>query len=202
MATTQHRQGSPWFCGTFLAGLGNVQAKPSGRWRRPDHSDPAAYLLNRSALYLSLSSPAFLTCSAHIQFSSSNTSQFLPHTHLTMANTKFYIPLGTQAAAAQKPSRRPPLTPSTVSSPCLNTHAPIAARRDSGSGSPTKASLLLAKVASGPSTPRRDSASSPQSPHLSTAEMASSPLYTPHDQRPAMWRSESARYWSQEKQGM
>ncbi|KAF2205810.1 hypothetical protein GQ43DRAFT_361549 [Delitschia confertaspora ATCC 74209] len=117
-----------------------------------------------------------------------------------MANNHYYISLSTPAPQKSAP-RRPPLTPSTVSSPCLSIHTPIATRRDSGSGSPTKASILLAKVASVPGTPRRETSnSSPQSPNVSTAEMRSSPLYSSHDQRPALWRSESARYSSQQRQ--
>ncbi|KAF2184687.1 hypothetical protein K469DRAFT_499519, partial [Zopfia rhizophila CBS 207.26] len=116
---------------------------------------------------------------------------------------KFYISLPTPGPAVQQQksgSRRPPLTPSTVSSPCLSTHAPVATRRDSGSGSPTKASSLLAKVASNPVTPRRETpTSSPMpSPPPQTAQMHSSPQYTP--ERPNMWRSESARYVRQYRQ--
>ncbi len=116
-------------------------------------------------------------------------------------NTKYYYSLPTQAPQQQRSgSRRPPLTPSTVSSPCLTTHAPIASRRDSGSGSPTKASALLAKVASHPTSPRGETpATSPlPSPTSRPAEMHSSPLYSP--ERPAIWRSESARYVRQYRQ--
>lgn len=117
-----------------------------------------------------------------------------------MANTTpNYYSLPTQAPQSRSGSRRPPLTPSTVSSPCLST-APIATRRDSGAGSPTKASALLAKVASHPSTPRGETpSSSPMAtPDSRTAEMQSSPLYS--TQRPAVWRSESARYVHQQRQ--
>lgn len=116
-------------------------------------------------------------------------------------NTKYYYSLPTQAPQHQRSgSRRPPLTPSTVSSPCLTTHAPIASRRDSGSGSPTKASALLAKVASHPTSPRGETpVTSPlPSPTSRPAEMHSSPLYSP--ERPAIWRSESARYVRQYRQ--
>ncbi|KAF2272301.1 uncharacterized protein EI97DRAFT_462085 [Westerdykella ornata] len=115
--------------------------------------------------------------------------------------TKSYYSLPTQAPQQHRSgSRRPPLTPSTVSSPCLSTHAPIATRRDSGSGSPTKASALLAKVASNPLSPRGETpGTSPMpSPAPRAAEMHSSPLYTP--ERPGVWRTESARYVRQHRQ--
>ncbi|KAF2680158.1 hypothetical protein K458DRAFT_312644 [Lentithecium fluviatile CBS 122367] len=113
-------------------------------------------------------------------------------------NSRYYYSLPTQAPQARSGSRRPPLTPSTVSSPCLST-APIATRRDSGAGSPTKASALLAKVVSHPTTPRGETPSSPTCTSDSrTSEMHSSPVYSP--ERPAMWRSESARYVHQQRQ--
>jgi hypothetical protein len=115
--------------------------------------------------------------------------------------TKFYYSLPTQAPQTQRSgSRRPPLTPSTVSSPCLTTHAPIASRRDSGSGSPTKASTLLAKVASHPTSPKGETptASPLPSPTTQAAEMHSSPMCS--QERPAVWRSESARYVGQYRQ--
>ncbi|KAF2659001.1 hypothetical protein K491DRAFT_675933 [Lophiostoma macrostomum CBS 122681] len=115
-------------------------------------------------------------------------------------NQQYYYSLPTQAPSQQRSgSRRPPLTPSTVSSPCITTHAPVASRRDSGSGSPTKASALLAKVASHPATPRGEAPTSPMpSPAPQPAEMHSSPLYSP--ERPSVWRSESARYVRQYRQ--
>ncbi|PSN59874.1 hypothetical protein BS50DRAFT_579677 [Corynespora cassiicola Philippines] len=114
---------------------------------------------------------------------------------------RYYYSLPTQAPSHQRSgSRRPPLTPSTVSSPCLTTATPVASRRDSGSGSPTKASALLAKVASHPTTPRAETpSSSPMpSPDQRASEMHSSPMYTP--ERPAVWRSDSARYVRQYRQ--
>jgi hypothetical protein len=114
----------------------------------------------------------------------------------TMAgNNKCYYSLPTQPPQQQRSgSRRPPLTPSTVSSPCLSIHAPVVTRRDSGSGSPTKAEALLAKVVANPVSPKGESPpSSPMSsPTTRPAEMHSSPMYSP--ERPAVWRSESARY--------
>ncbi|OAG05761.1 uncharacterized protein CC84DRAFT_1092259 [Paraphaeosphaeria sporulosa] len=115
-------------------------------------------------------------------------------------NTRYYYSLPTQPPQQPRStsgSRRPPLTPSTVSSPCLTTQSTIASRRDSGSGSPTKASALLAKVASHPSTPR---AETPMGSPMSSPEerMHSSPMYSPD--RPAVWRSESARYVHQYRQ--
>ncbi|KAF2474359.1 uncharacterized protein BDR25DRAFT_216502 [Lindgomyces ingoldianus] len=115
-----------------------------------------------------------------------------------MANNKYYVSLPTQAPQhSRSGSRRPPLTPSTVSSPCLTTHAPVATRRDSGSGSPTKASALLAKVASHPTSPKGETPVSSPIASSRPTETHSSPLYTP--ERPAVWRSESARYVRQYK---
>lgn len=117
------------------------------------------------------------------------------------SNTKYYYSLPTQPPQQSRSgSRRPPLTPSAVSSPCITTHAPIASRRDSGSGSPTKASALLARIASNPVSPRGETptASPMPSPTTKNAELASSPLYTP--ERPFIARSESARYVRQYRQ--
>ncbi|KAF1998868.1 hypothetical protein P154DRAFT_577487 [Amniculicola lignicola CBS 123094] len=117
-----------------------------------------------------------------------------------MANSRYYMSLPTPAPQHQRSgSRRPPLTPSTVSSPCLSTHATIAARRDSGSGSPTRASALLAKVASHASPTSETSETPTSSPLPSpTSRPIDSPLYA--SERPAVWRSESARYVSQSRQ--
>ncbi|KAF2261059.1 hypothetical protein CC78DRAFT_364333 [Lojkania enalia] len=116
-----------------------------------------------------------------------------------MANSRYYMSLPTPAPQHKSgASRRPPLTPSTVSSPCLTTGVPVTTRRDSGSSSPTKASTLLAKVASHPGTPKGETPTSPlPSPSARTAEMQSSPFFTP--ERPSVWRSESARYVRQYK---
>ncbi|ORX91190.1 hypothetical protein BCR34DRAFT_501596 [Clohesyomyces aquaticus] len=117
-----------------------------------------------------------------------------------MASNKYYISLPTQAPQHSRPgSRRPPLTPSTVSSPCLTTHAPVATRRDSGSssGSPTSASTLLAKVASHPASPRNEHPATNAVPSSPSTEMHTNPLYTP--ERPQAWRTESARYVRQYK---
>jgi hypothetical protein len=130
---------------------------------------------------------------------SKSTTQY--YYSIMTTNTKYYYSLPTQAPQLQRSgSRRPPLTPSTVSSPCLTTHAPIASRRDSGSGSPTKASALLAKVASHPTSPRGETPTTSPLPSPTTrpAEMHSSPMYSP--ERPAVWRSESARYVRQYRQ--
>lgn len=115
-------------------------------------------------------------------------------------NSRYYYSLPMQAPQQPRSTsgtRRPPLTPSTVSSPCLTTQSTIASRRDSGSGSPTKASALLAKVASHPSTPRGETPSSSPIPSPE-ARMHSNPMYSSN--RPAMWRSESARYVHQYRQ--
>ncbi|KAF2637847.1 hypothetical protein P280DRAFT_97978 [Massarina eburnea CBS 473.64] len=111
-------------------------------------------------------------------------------------NNRIYYSLPTQPPPMSRSgSRRPPLTPSTVSSPCLSTHAPVVTRRDSGTGSPTKASTLLAKVASHPPTPRNETPLA--SPMLSPV---SGPGGMAFSERPGMWRSESARYVQQHRQ--
>jgi hypothetical protein len=107
----------------------------------------------------------------------------------------YYYSLPTEAPKRSRSgSRRPALSPSTVSSPCITTHAPIASRRDSAgsatsSGSPTKASVLLAKVASSPTTPRSEIPSPMVSPQSSYSTG-----------RPVVWRSESDRYVTQYRQ--
>lgn len=115
-------------------------------------------------------------------------------------NLRYYYSLPTEAPARSRScGRRPPLTPSTVSSPCLTTLVPMASRRDSGSGtsgSPTKASTLLAKVVSSPATPRETPAGSPfPSPEM---RMQSTPAYP--CERPTVSRTESERYVRQNRQ--
>jgi hypothetical protein len=129
------------------------------------------------------------------------TSTIQPHHYplFTMASSsRYYYSLPTDAPQRSRSgSRRPPLTPSTVSSPCLTTHAYGASRRDSSgsSGSPTKASVLLAKVASSPGSPRSETRSASPMPSPETRMHSS---YS-HD-RPVMWRSESDRYVRQYRQ--
>ena len=140
---------------------------------------------------------------------SSRTSRFIvlleivyatQHSTIIMsAYGTYYYSLPTEAPKRSRSgSRRPALSPSTVSSPCITTHAPIASRRDSAgsatsSGSPTKASVLLAKVVSSPPTPRGELPSPMASPET---RMHSS--YSP--ERPVVWRSESDRYVTQYRQ--
>ncbi|CAO2649483.1 Nn.00g068680.m01.CDS01 [Neocucurbitaria sp. VM-36] len=108
-------------------------------------------------------------------------------------NTRYYFSLPTEAPQrSRSASRRPPLTPSTVSSPCLTTLVPVTSRRDSGSSSsPTKASALLAKVVSSPTTPRGETPAGSPMPSPES-RMQSSPTYS--SERPKVWRSESERY--------
>ncbi|KAF2823632.1 hypothetical protein CC86DRAFT_57726 [Ophiobolus disseminans] len=118
-------------------------------------------------------------------------------------NTRYYYSLPTEAPARSRSgSRRPPLTPSTVSSPCVTTLVSLPRRDSAGSssGSPTKAHALLAKVVSSPTTPRGEIPSNPApSPTDSrTSTYHSSPTYSP--ERPAVWRSESDRYVGQYRQ--
>lgn len=115
-------------------------------------------------------------------------------------NTRYYYSLPTEAPERSRSgSRRPPLTPSTVSSPCLTTHVPMTSRRDSSgsSGSPTKASALLAKVVSSPTTPRGDTPHGSPMPSPES-RMHQSPAYS--SQRPAVSRTESDRYVRQYRQ--
>jgi hypothetical protein len=118
------------------------------------------------------------------------------------SNSRYYYSLPTEAPARSRSgSRRPPLTPSTVSSPCVTTLVSLPRRDSSGSvGSPTKAHALLAKVVSSPTMPRGESMSSPgTSPTDSrTGAYHASPLYS--SERPTMWRSESDRYVRQYRQ--
>ena len=121
-----------------------------------------------------------------------------------MAN-KFYISLPVpHPAMAKSGSRRPPLTPSTVSPPCLSAQTSSVTRRDSGSGgaSPTKATSLLAKVASHPSTPRKGiPMSSPlPSPSPKSPEDHQSPLCALGEGRHAMFTQDPSRYWSTHRQ--
>lgn len=122
------------------------------------------------------------------------------HTTITMsAYGTYYYSLPTEAPKRSRSgSRRPALSPSTVSSPCITTHAPIASRRDSAgsttsSGSPTKASVLLAKVASSPTTPRSEIPSP-----MASSETGMHSSYSM--ERPVVWRSESDRYITQYRQ--
>ncbi|KAH7386976.1 hypothetical protein DE146DRAFT_188899 [Phaeosphaeria sp. MPI-PUGE-AT-0046c] len=116
-------------------------------------------------------------------------------------NSRYYYSLPTEAPARSRSgSRRPPLTPSTVSSPCVTTLVSLPRRDSAGSaGSPTKAHALLAKVVSSPPTPRSETSSS-----LSTspAESRTSAYSNSSNQyeRPAVWRSESDRYVRQYRQ--
>ncbi|KAF1839051.1 hypothetical protein BDW02DRAFT_618181 [Decorospora gaudefroyi] len=115
------------------------------------------------------------------------------------SNPRYYYSLPTEAPERSRSgSRRPPLTPSTVSSPCLTTLVPVASRRDSAtSNSPTKASILLAKVASSPTTPRGETP--PGSPMLSPVTRThSASAHVP--ERPTMSRTESERYVRQYRQ--
>ncbi|KAF2999368.1 hypothetical protein E8E13_006269 [Curvularia kusanoi] len=108
-------------------------------------------------------------------------------------NAYYYsLPMDAPQRSRSGSRRRPALSPSTVSSPCITTHAPIASRRDSAgsatsSGSPVKASALLAKVASSPPTPRGEVPTPIASP-----ESRMHPSYSM--ERPTVWRSESDRY--------
>jgi hypothetical protein len=116
-------------------------------------------------------------------------------------NTRYYYSLPTEAPARSRSgSRRPPLTPSTVSSPCVTTLVSLPRRDSAGSsGSPTKAHALLAKVVSSPPTPRSETPSLASSPSESrTSAYNTSPASS--YERPGVWRSESDRYVRQYRQ--
>lgn len=122
------------------------------------------------------------------------------HSFTMSAYNAYYYTLPMDAPKRSRSgSRRPALSPSTVSSPCITTHVPIASRRDSAgsaissSGSPLKASALLAKVASSPPTSRGELSTPMASPE--TRMHASYP-----QERPTVWRSESDRYVHQYRQ--
>jgi len=129
-------------------------------------------------------------------------TQFEKTTAIMTNNARYYYSLPTEAPRSRSGSRRPPLTPSTVSSPCLTTLMSMP-RRDSASssGSPTKAHALLAKVVSTPTTPRGENpptptSSSPTESRNNAYQSTSSYSY----ESPTMWRSESDRYVRQYRQ--
>lgn len=127
--------------------------------------------------------------------------EFRSHIHIMANNSRYYYSLPTEAPARSRSgSRRPPLTPSTVSSPCVTTLVSLPRRDSAGSsGSPTKAHALLAKVVSSPPTPRSETPSLSASPsETRTTGYHSSPT-NPYE-RPAVWRSESDRYVRQYRQ--
>ncbi|KAH8725212.1 hypothetical protein GQ44DRAFT_616105 [Phaeosphaeriaceae sp. PMI808] len=117
-------------------------------------------------------------------------------------NNRYYYSLPTEAPERSRSgSRRPPLTPSTVSSPCLTTLVSLPRRDSAGSsGSPTKAHAMLAKVVSSPATPRGETSTSPaSSPTESrTVEYHSNATYS--SERPTVSRTESDRYVRQYRQ--
>ncbi|KAF2026658.1 hypothetical protein EK21DRAFT_73685 [Setomelanomma holmii] len=118
------------------------------------------------------------------------------------SNSRYYYSLPTEAPQRSRSgSRRPPLTPSTVSSPCLTTNVSLPRRDSAGSsGSPTKAHALLAKVVSSPTTPRGETPTNPvpSATDSRTNQYHSSPTYS--SERPTVWRSESDRYVRQYRQ--
>jgi hypothetical protein len=142
----------------------------------------------------------FVIAAPVLQDPLSDSKSYTQHNTITMsAYGTYYYSLPTEAPKRSRSgSRRPALSPSTVSSPCITTHAPIASRRDSAgsatsSSSPTKASVLLARVASSPPTPRGEIPSpmaSPETRMHSTYSM----------ERPVVCRSESDRYVTQYRQ--
>lgn len=141
--------------------------------------------------------------SASVTTSTFVLATYSTNTHIIMAsNSRYYYSLPTEAPQRSRSgSRRPPLTPSTVSSPCLTTNVPLPRRDSAGSsGSPTKAHALLAKVVSSPTTPRGETPTNPvPSPTDSrTSQYHTSPTYS--SERPTVSRSESDRYVRQYRQ--
>lgn len=115
---------------------------------------------------------------------------------------RYYYSLPTEAPQrSRSSSRRPPLTPSTVSSPCVTTLVSLPRRDSAGSaGSPTKAHAMLAKVVSSPPTPRSETPSSLSgSPSESRTDAYRTSPASSYE-RPSVWRSESDRYVKQYRQ--
>ena len=117
------------------------------------------------------------------------------------SNTSFHMALPTPPSSSQKAAaaaRRPPLTPSTVSSPALSTQSPEATRRDSTAG--TRASHLLAKVASHPpghkDSPVPSPLPSPGAKPPSAAVMH--PPYAVEKDCAPPFRCDAERYWRQQ----
>jgi hypothetical protein len=119
----------------------------------------------------------------------------------TMA-ARYYYSLPTEAPQRSRSgSRRPPLTPSTVSSPCVTTLVSLPRRDSAGSaGSPTKAHAMLAKVVSSPPTPRSETPSSLSGSPSETRTSAYQTSPASSYERPGVWRSESDRYVRQYRQ--
>jgi hypothetical protein len=144
----------------------------------------------------------FVTAAHVLQDPVSNSESYTQtqHSFTMSAYNAYYYTLPMDAPKRSRSgSRRPALSPSTVSSPCITTHVPIASRRDSAgsaissSGSPLKASALLAKVASSPPTSRSELPTPMASPETR--------MHTSYPQeRPTVWRSESDRYVHQYRQ--
>lgn len=117
-------------------------------------------------------------------------------------NARYYYSLPTEAPARSRSgTRRPPLTPSTVSSPCLTTLVSLPRRDSASSSSPTKAHALLAKVVSSPTTsrgenPPRSASSSPTESRPDMYHQSASYSY----ESPTGWRNESDRYVRQYRQ--
>ncbi|KAL5121616.1 hypothetical protein ACEQ8H_000302 [Pleosporales sp. CAS-2024a] len=115
---------------------------------------------------------------------------------------RYYYSLPTEAPQQSRSgSRRPPLTPSTVSSPCVTTLVSLP-RRDSAASvsSPTKAHALLAKVVSSPPTPRSETPSSLSGSPADSRTSAYSGSPASSYERPSVWRTETDRYVTQYRQ--
>jgi hypothetical protein len=164
------------------------------------HGSDDHYYYYRYMAFPSLAPPV----NSNIQLLSkfSTTTHFERITTIMASNARYYYSLPTEAPARSRSgSRRPPLTPSTVSSPCLTTLVSLPRRDSAGSsGSPTKAHALLAKVVSTPTTPRGENPPTPiSSPTESRASAYHSTSPYPYES-PTMWRSESDRYVRQYRQ--
>jgi hypothetical protein len=127
--------------------------------------------------------------------------------HTIIMAARHYYSLPTEAPQRSRSgSRRPPLTPSTVSSPCVTTLVSLPRRDSAGSvGSPTKAHAMLAKHVSSPPTPRSETPSSisgSPSESRTSAYQTSAYQTSPASsyERPGMWRTESDRYVRQSRQ--
>ncbi|KAK7520902.1 uncharacterized protein IWZ02DRAFT_272331 [Phyllosticta citriasiana] len=101
-----------------------------------------------------------------------------------MTNKSFYIPISSNQSSAKASSKRPPLTPSSVSPPSLNTHH-CATRSDTGVHAPAKAAAILTRMAS----------------HSSRRSNPSSPPQSPVEERQSIHSDSSSDYWCHSRQG-
>ncbi|EON66567.1 hypothetical protein W97_05812 [Coniosporium apollinis CBS 100218] len=111
-----------------------------------------------------------------------------------MAN-KYYVAVPAPQAPAtctKSGTRRSPLTPSTTSAPSLSANTSSVPRQDAGSHTPTKATVLLSRVASHPASPRASSPPTSPLPRPPGGHQYADDSSTPSRQS----RPEMARCWT------